>query len=112
MNLEMRSSRIVQVALKLMTRVLIRRQGGVPTVVQWVKNLTAVVQVAVEAQVLTLTGCRGLKALVLPQLWCSLQLWLGFDPWPVWSQAKECLEPSEAGRDRRFSLGALRGSMA
>ena len=32
--------------------------GSIPGTVQWLKNP------------------------VLPQLWCRLQLWLGFDPWP------------------------------
>ena len=41
--------------------------------VQWVKNPTAVAQVAAEVQV---------QSLALLQLWCRLQLWLGFDPRP------------------------------
>ena len=43
---------------------------------QWVKPLTAVAQVAVEAWVPSLAQHRGLKDLA------SLQLWLRFDPWP------------------------------
>ena len=39
---------------------------GVPTVVQWVKNLTAVAWVAAEPQVLSLAGCSVLKDLALP----------------------------------------------
>ena len=42
---------------------------GILTVAQWVKNPTAVAQVAVEAQVGSLAQHSGLKALVLPQLW-------------------------------------------
>ena len=49
---------------------------------QWVKNLIAAAQVAVEGQVRYLAPCSGLKDLVLLQLWCRLQLWLGFGPWP------------------------------
>ena len=43
---------------------------GVLTVVQWVKNLTAVAWVTAEAQVgvRTLAQCSGLKDLALPQL--------------------------------------------
>ena len=48
----------------------------------WVKNFTAVAQVATEVQVQSLAWCSGLKELALLQLWCNLQLWLGFDPWP------------------------------
>ena len=41
--------------------------------VQWVKNLTAVAQVAVErVQVRSLAEHSGLKDLVLLQLWCRL----------------------------------------
>ena len=50
--------------------------------VQQVKNLTAMAQVAVEAQVQSLARCSGLKDLTLPQLWCWSQLWLRFSLWP------------------------------
>ena len=49
---------------------------GIPTVVRWVKNLTAVVQVAAEAWVPTPAWYSGLKD---PSL---LQLQLKFNPWP------------------------------
>ena len=45
-------------------------------VVQWVKNLAVVAQVAAEAQVRSLAHYSGLKDLML------LQLRLGFSPWP------------------------------
>ena len=50
--------------------------------VQWVRNPTAVAQVAVEAQVLCQAWHSELKDLALPQLWHRQQLWLGFNPWP------------------------------
>ena len=53
---------------------------GVP--VQWVKNLTAVAWVALEARVQSLAQHSGLKDLVLLQLQCRLQLRLRFSPWP------------------------------
>ena len=43
---------------------------GVPTVVQWVKNLMAVDWVTVEAWVQSLAQQSGLKDPSLPQLWC------------------------------------------
>ena len=50
---------------------------GVSTVAQWVKNLTAVAPVAVEAWVLSPGAWYSrLKDLALPQLW------LRFNPWP------------------------------
>ena len=55
---------------------------GVPAMVQWVKNLTAVARVAAEVQVPSPAWCSGLKNLVLPQLCCRSQLQLGFDLWP------------------------------
>ena len=42
---------------------------GLPAVAQWVKNLTAVAQVAAEGWALFSVGSSGLKDLVLPQLW-------------------------------------------
>ena len=48
--------------------------GGVPTTVPWVKNTTAVAQVAAEGQVQSLAWCSALKDLVLWQLQHSLQL--------------------------------------
>ena len=47
---------------------------------QWVKNVTAVAEVAVEARVRLLAWHRGLKHTALLQQWCRLQLWLGFIP--------------------------------
>ena len=47
---------------------------------QWVKNMIAVAQVAVEVRVRYPAQYTGLKDLVLPQLWCESQLWLGFNP--------------------------------
>ena len=49
---------------------------GVPTVVQWVKNLAAEIWVAGEVQVQPLAGHSGLKDLVL----LHLKLWLEFSP--------------------------------
>ena len=51
-------------------------ESRVPTVVQWVKNLTVAAQVTAEVWVQSLTQCSGLKDLAL------LQLQLRFDPWP------------------------------
>ena len=50
--------------------------------VQWVKNLTEVAQVAVEAQIQSLVQYSGLKDPALPQLWHGLQLQLRFCPRP------------------------------
>ena len=44
---------------------------------KWVKNLTAVVQVAVEVAFQSLAWCSGLKDLALPQLHHRSQLQLG-----------------------------------
>ena len=43
---------------------------------QWVKNPMAVAQVAAEVWVQSLARCSGLNDPA------SLQLWLGFSPWP------------------------------
>ena len=48
----------------------------------WVKDLTAVARVAVEAWIRSPTQHSGLKDPALPQLWIRLQLQLGFNPWP------------------------------
>ena len=48
----------------------------------WIKNPTAVTGVAAEAQVRSLAQGSGLRDLVLLKLWCTLQTWLGFSPWP------------------------------
>ena len=45
-----------------------KKNVGVPTAVQWVKSLTAVAQVAVEAQVQSLAWRSGLKDPAFPQL--------------------------------------------
>ena len=50
--------------------------------VEWVKNLTATVQVTVEAQVKSLARHRGLKYSALLQLWCRLKPQVRFHPWP------------------------------
>ena len=47
----------------------------------WSSHCSASNGVAVEVLVLS-PACSGLKDLVSPQLWCRLQLGLGFDPWP------------------------------
>ena len=60
----------------------LRGKLGVPAVAQWVKNPTAVVQVAEEAQAQSPSWCSGLKDQALPQLWYRTQLYLGFNPWP------------------------------
>ena len=49
---------------------------GVPTVSQWVKNLTVVAWVTAEVWVWSLGWRSGVKDPVLPQLW------LVFNPWP------------------------------
>ena len=60
----------------------LRSQEGSFLVVQWVRNLTAVAQVAGEAQVQSLAWCSGLKHPVLLQPWHRSQLQFGFNPWP------------------------------
>ena len=52
--------------------------------VQWVKNPTAMAEVAVEVQVESLAWCSRLKDPVLPQLW------LGFDAWPGNFHVSQC----------------------
>ena len=47
---------------------------------QWVKNPTAGACVTVEVWVQFLAWSSGLKDLALPQLQCSSQMWLGFNP--------------------------------
>ena len=49
---------------------------------QWAKNPVAETGVTAEAWVQSLAQCCGLKDPALPQLWCRLQLQLGFHPWP------------------------------
>ena len=49
---------------------------------QWVKDLTAAAQVAAEVWVQFPAWHSGLKGPALPQLWHSLQLKLGLNPWP------------------------------
>ena len=51
-----------------------KSNAEIPTVVQWVRNLAAAAQVAVDAQVRPLCQCSGLKDPALPQLQCGLQL--------------------------------------
>ena len=48
---------------------------------QWVKNLTAVAQVALEALEQSLAWHSGFKYPALLQLWCKSELWLRFSPW-------------------------------
>ena len=50
--------------------------SAVPAMAQWVKDLTAVAQMAAEVQVRSLAWCSGLKVLAL------LQLRLRFNSWP------------------------------
>ena len=52
-----------------------KKKKGVPAMVQWVKNLTVVAQVAVKLQVQSLTWGSGLKDVVLPQLQLRFNLW-------------------------------------
>lgn len=52
-----------------------KRDLGIPTVVQWVKNMTAVAQVAAEAWVRSPAPCSELKDPVLLQLWLRFNLW-------------------------------------
>ena len=56
--------------------------SGVPAVVQWVKNPTAVARVAGAVEVWSPAPHSGLKDPPLPQLWSRLQLCLRADPWP------------------------------
>ena len=49
--------------------------------VQWVKDPSAVAWVAAEGRVQSLAQHSGLKDLMLLQLRCRLQLWVGFNPW-------------------------------
>jgi len=46
-----------------------KKKKGVPSVVQWVKNLTAAARVAVVAQVQSPAWLSGLKDPALWQLW-------------------------------------------
>ena len=55
---------------------------GVPAMLQWAKNQTAVGQVAVEAWVWSLAQRSGLKDQALLQPWLMSHLWLGFSPCP------------------------------
>ena len=64
--------------------------GGVPAVAQWVKNVTAVAQVAVEMSVASLAWLSGLKDLALMWLHKGSQLHLGFSPWPRTSIYHRC----------------------
>ena len=48
---------------------------------QWVKDLTAMAQVAAEARVQSLAQCSELTAPALPQLQYRSQLQLGLNPW-------------------------------
>ena len=63
----------------------------ISNVVQWVKNLTAMVQAAAKVQGQSLAWHSGLKDLAL------LQLLLRFNPWPgnfhmpVWSYKKKII---------------------
>ena len=50
---------------------------------QWVKNPTAVAQVAMEVQVHSSAQHSRLKDPALLQLWCRSQLWPRFNPWLV-----------------------------
>ena len=54
---------------------------GVPVVVHWVKNLTAVTWVTVEVWDPSLAWYNGLQDPVLLQLQLRSQLWLRFNPW-------------------------------
>ena len=51
---------------------------GVPTVAQWVNDPACLCQGAGLSPGLT----KWVKDSALLQLWCRLQLRLGFDPWP------------------------------
>ena len=70
---------------------------GVPAVAQWIKNLTAAAQVAVETRVQSLAQHSGLK---YPAM---LQLQLRLNPWPRnfhkpwgWALKKEAEETTPA----------------
>ena len=54
-------------------------------VAQQVKNLTAVAQVTVEAQVWSLAWCSGLKVPMLLQLWCRITTvaWIWSLAWEI-----------------------------
>ena len=67
--------------------------------VQWIKNLTAVAQVAVEVQVPSPALLSGLKDMALPQLWHRSQQWLRFNSW-LWNFWKERKEGKKEGRKK------------
>ena len=57
--------------------------------VQWVKNLTAVAWLTMEAQVRSLVQHSGLKDPVLMQLWLEFNLWPGNFHLPQGQQLKK-----------------------
>ena len=63
---------------------------GVPTVVEWVKNLTVAAWVASEAWDQSPARHSELKNPALPQLWHRSQLWLGFSLQPRTSICCRC----------------------
>ena len=63
------------------------RSFRAPTVVQWVKNLTAAAQVIAETRVQSSTQCSGLKVPALSQVRQRSQLQLRFDRWQEFSYA-------------------------
>ena len=74
-------------------KILLIKILGVPTVAEWVNNLTAAAGVNGEAEVQSVAQGRELKKLALLQLQHRSQLWIGFNPWPenfhmplVWPQ--------------------------
>ena len=58
------------------------KESRVPTMVQWVKNLTAAACVPEEVCFCYLSQHRGLKDPAFPQLQCRTVMWLRFNPWP------------------------------
>ena len=74
--------KLVKLLWKTVWSFLKKLKIGVPTMVQWVKNPTAVAWVTVEAQVRPPALCSGLKDPTLPQLQLKPQLGLRFNPWP------------------------------
>ena len=70
------------VVLKSKIIIIINSFIGVPAVVQWVKNLTAVAEWLRSVQKCRFNPWLELKDLVLLQLRCRMMLWLPFSPWP------------------------------
>ena len=69
------------VELKAIVLFLKMPRLGIPTVAQWVKNLTVATQAAAVARVQPSAWHSGLKDPALLQLWQRSQLQFRFNPW-------------------------------